>query len=340
METMDGRLTEDIIDECVQRLLEGESLDDVLMSHPGMGAQLLPALEPAIALLQTPLVEPSLPARNAAMHAMLRQVREEAARPAPAGVFAWLGSLRARPLAFQSLAVAGALVLFGGLGIGASAATGTTPAPVRSFFRISSESEQKVHLSGAVVSAGDGSLVIRTESGDRTLLLTASTVIDRGGQNVGAADLHVGEEVEVTGVERADGGLTARQVHAKPAPEPSAAPPLLPAGDDTPGAAPTADASQDDDGSGADGRRDGDREQPENSPTHEADDATHEPDDDATPAEDSTPESEGHDSAVTRTPEHEAEDHPKTPEPSETKSPESHDSSDDGHPDSEHTPTP
>jgi hypothetical protein len=208
---MDGRSAESI-DECVQRLLEGESLDDVLMSHPGMGAQLLPALEPAIALLQTPLVEPSPLARNSAMNAMMRQVRKEAARPAPAGVFRWLGSLRARPLAFQSLAVAGALVLFGGLGIGASAATGTTPAPVRSFFRISSESEHKVHLGGAIVSIGDGSLVIRTESGDRTLLLTASTIIDRGGQKVDASGLRVGEDVEVTGVERPDGGVIARQV--------------------------------------------------------------------------------------------------------------------------------
>jgi hypothetical protein len=159
MENMDGRPAEDIIDECVQRLLGGESLDDVLMSHPGMGAQLLPALEPAIALLQTPLVEPSPLARNSAMNAMMRQVREEAARPAPAGVFGWLAAR-----ATARLPVARRLALRLGVRHGASVMTGTTSCPCVASPHLL-ESEHKVHLGGAIARLATARLS-STESGD------------------------------------------------------------------------------------------------------------------------------------------------------------------------------
>jgi len=320
---VDGRRLEDIIDECIERLLNGESLDDVLRSQPGAGAELRAALQPALALLQAPLAKPSPAAENRAMNAMLRQVRAEADRPQPAGVFAFLGTLRARPLAFQGLAVAGAIMVFGGLGIGASAATGTTPEPVRTIFRISSDSESSVHLRGTIVSIDASALLLNTEHGTRTVLLSSSTVVRRGSQRTSVADLAAGEEVDVTASASSDGSVTARTVHAKAAPaaiatpsaDASAPPAVAPSGDDGP------ETPEGDDGD--DGRHDG---TPRAGETEGPDDgeATAEPtlDDegeDGTPEASSTEEGDDHD-GESKTPDH--SDETKTPEHDDSQGPE------------------
>lgn len=318
---MDGRRQEDIIDECIERLLGGEPLDAVLRSHPGAGAGLRAALEPALALLQAPLATPSPAAANRAMNAMLRQVRAETDRPQPAGVFAWLGTLRARPLAFQGLAVAGAIMVFGGLGIGASAATGTTPEPVRTIFRISSDSESSVHLRGTIVSIDASALLLNTERGTRTVLLSSSTVVRRGSERASVADLLAGEEVDVTASASSDGSVTARTVHAKAAPAAIA----TPSADATapPAVAPLGDGHETPDGSddGGDGRHDG---TPRAGETEGPDDgeATAEPtsdDGEETPDAESTKAGDDHE-GESKTPEH--SDKTKTPDSDETHEPE------------------
>ena len=316
---MDGRRQEDIIDECIERLLGGEALDDVLRSQPSAGAELRAALQPALALLQAPLATPSPAAANRAMNVMLRQVRAEADRPQPAGVFAFLGTLRARPLAFQGLAVAGAVMVFGGLGIGASAATGTTPEPVRTIFRISSDSESSVHLRGTIVSIDASALLLNTEHGTRTVLLSSSTVVRRGSQRASVADLLAGEEVDVTASASSDGSVTARTVHAKAAPAaiatPSAdatAPPAVETPDGEPEDTPEVDDPGHDDGTPGAGETEG----PDDG------EATAEPtsdDGDETPDAESTHEGGG-DDGESKTPGHDDEN--KTPGSEETHGPE------------------
>jgi len=322
---VDGRRQEDIIDECIERLLGGEPLDAVLRSHPGAGAGLRAALQPALALLQAPLATPSPAAENRAMNVMLRQVRAEADRSQPAGVFAWLGTLRARPLAFQGLAVAGAIMVFGGLGIGASAATGTTPEPVRTIFRISSDSESSVHLRGTIVSIDASALLLNTERGARTVLLSSSTVVRRGSERASVADLLAGEEVDVTASASSDGSVTARTVHAKAAPaaiatpsaDASAPPAAVPSGGESP------ETPEGEHGGGGD---DGEHGTPGAGETEGPDDgeATAEPTSDdeggeGTPEASSTNEGDGHD-GESKTPDH--PDGTKTPESEETHGPE------------------
>ena len=55
--SMDGEPQEDILDRCIQRLLQGEPLDRVLRSYPDQQLRLRAELEPALALLQSNFAE-------------------------------------------------------------------------------------------------------------------------------------------------------------------------------------------------------------------------------------------------------------------------------------------
>lgn len=251
---MEGEPQEDTIDSCVQRLLQGESLDHVLRSYPDRQPQLRAALEPVAALLQSTLPEPSSRAQHAAMDAMLRQVRDEAERPQLPRAFRWLGSLRARPLAFQALAAVAAIVLFGAVGLGASAATGAAPEPVRDFLGISSSSAT-LRVTGSVVSIQSNMLVLRTANGDHPLEIDAATAITRGNEQIGVTGLLVGETVVATASHARDGSLIARDVRAAAPPPPTStaaigAPALPEAGDDATGT-PSERSAGGDDHSGA-----------------------------------------------------------------------------------------
>jgi hypothetical protein len=217
---MDGELQEDVIDRCIQRLLQGEPLDRVLRSYPDQQPQLRAALQPAIALLQSNTPDPSPRSEYAAMSAMMRQVHVEADRPELPGVIRWLGTLRARPLAYQALAVVAAIALFGSIGLGASAATGAAPEPVRTFLGISS-SPPTVRLNGPIVTVDSQALVVRTATGDRSIEISAQTMIRRGNQRIDAANLSSGEAVLVTASEMRDGSLVAREVRAALPPTPT-----------------------------------------------------------------------------------------------------------------------
>ena len=308
---MDGEPQEDILDRCIQRLLQGEPLDRVLRSYPDQQPQLRTALEPALALLRSNTPEPSPHAQYAAMNAMMRQVHTEAERPELPGVFRWLGTLRARPLAFQALAVVAAIAVFSSIGLGASAATGTAPEPVRNFLGISSNS-MSVRMTGPIISLRGGMLMIHTAAGDRSIEITSATTVRRGANQIDVTGLLNGETVLVTATEMRDGTLVARDVRAADLPTPTNTAiigvPALPQSDDTATGTPSEEPA------GGDDRRDdgtsstpvpGDRHDdgehagtPEVSATSKSDDehATRTPD-----HGDTTSEPEHHDSTSTPT---------------------------------------
>ncbi len=217
---MDGEPQEDILDRCIQRLLQGEPLDRVLRSYPDQMPRLRAELEPALALLRSNTPAPSPRAEYAAMNAMMRQVRTEAERPELPGVIRWLGTLRARPLAFQALAVVAAIAVFSSIGLGASAATRTAPEPVRNLLGISSNSET-VRVTGSIVSVENRMLVVRTTTGDRSIEISSATMVRRGGQLVDVASLTAGETVLVAASRMHNGSLVAREVRAALPPTPT-----------------------------------------------------------------------------------------------------------------------
>jgi hypothetical protein len=235
---MDGEPQEDILDRCIQRLLQGEPLDRVLRSYPDQQLRLRAELEPALALLQSTAPDPTPRGEYAAMNAMMRQVRAEAERPELPGVFRWLGTLRARPLAFQALAVVAAISVFGSIGFGASAATGTTPEPLRNILRMSTNNET-VPVAGSIVSVKNGMLTVRTTAGDRSIELTSATRVRRGTQIVDVSSLTAGEMVVVTASEMHDGSqrLIAVEIRADAPPTPThtaaIGAPVLPQADHT-----------------------------------------------------------------------------------------------------------
>ncbi len=306
---MDGEQQAEIIDRCVERLLQGESLEHILLSYPDHRAQLIAALEPARTLLQATVAEPSPRARGAAMNAMLRQVRTEAARPALPGIFTWIGRMRARPLAFQALAVVAAIMVFGGLGIGASAATGTAPAPVRTFLGISSDSPSSVRLSGPIISLNSRTIVLRTQAGERTIALTSSTSIHRDRDRLDFSALLVGEDVDVAATEH-DGTVTAREIRVSAG---------VPTDTPTVGGPAAGDDAASDTPEGEHPAGDGDHHEGDSAPTAGRDDG----DRTSTPSSGATPKHDDHD--ATRTPDHDDGDKTpssrtptRTPEPGKT----------------------
>jgi len=293
---------EEMIDRCVERLLDGEPLEVALSAYPEHAATLRPALESASTLVQAPAMEAPLAPRLQAMRRMLDQVEASAKGDAPAAwpalVGAFFGSFRKRPLAFQGVAAGAAIVLFGGAAIGASAATGTTPEPVRQLFGISSTSVIKVELEGIVVSvdAAAGTMVVDAGGDLRTIVVSPSTEID-GDDGDDDADpfltlegIPPGAFVEVKGALQPDNSILASKIDVDDDDDaqPTAAPPTA-TPDAVPPAVPTDDHDDDDDFDDDDaddlddeheGDEDDDRSGPsENSGPGNADDGEHDGDD-------------------------------------------------------------
>jgi hypothetical protein len=194
----------EIIDRCVQRLANGEAFDAVLRSYPEHADELRVLLTPAQTMLRAPIPEARPAATTLALNRMLSEVQTAAARPrSRAFLLAWLGSLRARPLAYQAMAIAGAVALFSGVSLGATAATGGGSSPVRRILRISSDSQRKVTLKGSIVALQGDTLMLRPEAGAatdvRTIAISASTKILRQGHPIARADLRLGDTVEIDG---------------------------------------------------------------------------------------------------------------------------------------------
>ncbi len=224
---MDTLLGE-IIDRCVQRLANGEAFDAVLGSYPEHADELRALLTPAQTMLRAPIPEARPAATTLALNRMLSEVQTAGARPrSRAFLLGWLGSLRARPLAYQAMAIAGAVALFSGVSLGATAATGGGSSPVRRILRISSDSQRKVTLKGSIVALQGDTLTLRPDAGAatdvRTVTLSASTKILRQGHPITRADLRPGDTVEIDGTIHNGDNIEATAIRTDGAPVPAAA---------------------------------------------------------------------------------------------------------------------
>ena len=302
----DGFL-EEIIDRCVQRIANGEQFDAVLASYPAHAAELRALLAPAHTLMSAAVPPVGRAAESMALGRMLAEVRSAHAQPhARNFLLVWLGSLKARPLAYQALAITGAAIVFGGVSLGAAAATGSTPAPVRRILRISADSQHKLTLKGTIASLSADTLTLRTDGSNaldvRTVALTALTTFSRGEQRIARADLRVGDAVEIDAMQNGSDNIEATSVRAHDAAAPAAGAPTAaassgthvtrspeattpgaPAGSTKNGATPPSDGSH---ATGA-----GDERTPEQNATPKPGDTPHPGDDhgDATPHDGATP---------------------------------------------------
>lgn len=221
----DGFL-EEIIDRCVQRIANGEPLDAVMASYPAHAAEMRSLLAPAHTLMSSAVPPVGRAAESMALNGMLAAVQAARAHPRSRNfLLVWLASLKARPLAYQLFAIIGAAAVFGGVTLGAAAATGTAPTPVRRILRISADSEHRVVLRGTIASLGSDTLTLRTvEAGTthlRTIALTPSTTFTRGEDRIARGDLHIGDVVEIDGAQ-SGGRIEAAAVRAEAANVPAA----------------------------------------------------------------------------------------------------------------------
>jgi len=255
---MDDRLTfEEIVDRALERLLGGEDVSGILASYPGHASELAPVLRSAETLVSMPAYEAAPAPRAEAMRRMLDQVEASAVGTGSGGgIMSIFRSLRGRPLAFQGAAIGGALVLFGALGLGASAATGNAPEPVRDFLGISSSSTIRVELEGTIVSVEPSASTLTVSAGGdmRTVVVTGDTELSRSGNAIALTDLAAGQQVEVKGALQPDNSIVATRVQVEDGN--GGLPTVAPS---TPGvSAPTAVSTFDDRGGGDDDDGDGD----------------------------------------------------------------------------------
>ncbi|MEX0750265.1 MAG: DUF5666 domain-containing protein [Dehalococcoidia bacterium] len=251
-ETQDDQTIEGAVDRAVERLLNGEPLDAILASHPEQAATLAPLLQSADLLLSAPAFDAAPAQRTQAMRRMLDQVEASAVGTGGGGgIMSIFNSFRGRPLAFQGIAVAAALVLFGALGLGASAATGNAPEPVREFLGIASDSTIRVELEGTIVTVepSTSTLTISANGDIRTVIVTGSTELSRGGDPIALSDFVAGQRVEVKGSLQPDNSIVATRVHLEDGDDDERFPTVAPSmpGADAPTAAPTDDRDDDDD---------------------------------------------------------------------------------------------
>jgi len=259
------RTPEDILDECINRLAGGEAVETLLAAYPQHAAALTPALRSARMFLSVPVAEAADAARLDAMRRMLDQF-EASSKPAVGG--GWLAAFKRRPLAFQAAALAGSIALFGALGVGASAATGTAPEPVRDLFRLTSSSQIRVEFTGVVtgIDLAAGTLEVSAGGDVRTVRVTASTEISRGGDAIGLDGLMVGDVVEVKGALQTDNSVLAKRVHLEDDEDATGTPVADPtAGAGTPDDADDVDDDSIDDDNSGPGGGDGDDSDPSDS---------------------------------------------------------------------------
>jgi hypothetical protein len=199
---------EDIIQQCVDRLARGATVEELLLAHPDDAHLIEPALRSAEAVIALPRAAASSAARTAAMGRMLNEV----ATPPPAHV-QWFAPLLQRSRAFQAAAVAGSIALFGVAGLGAAAATGAGPEPVREFFGLSS-STAHAELEGVVVSVEPSANTLQVSAGGgiHTVIVNAATTFSRGGDAITLADVAAGDAVEVKGQLQPDHSILAVRI--------------------------------------------------------------------------------------------------------------------------------
>ena len=119
-----------------------------------------------------------------------------------------------RPASLRTAAVAGSIALVGVLGIGAAAATGNAPEPVRQLFGASS-SALRVEFEGVIVAIDANARTVDVDvAGDvRTVLVVDTTELSRGGDAILLEQFAVGDPVEVKGALQIDDTIIASRVH-------------------------------------------------------------------------------------------------------------------------------
>ena len=291
------RTFEELVDRAVERLLDGEAVEAILASYPAHAAGLAPVLQSAGLLMTAPRSHANAAGRTKAMRRMLDQLEATGVGTrSGGGIMSIFKSFRGRPLAFQGLAAASALVVFGALGLGASAATGTTPEPVRDLLGIASNSTIHVEFTGTIVSVepGAGTLTVSANGDIRTVTVNDSTDLADSGDAITLNDLAAGQTVEVEGTLQPDNSIIAAKVHIE---DPDDAPPAATPGVNVPTAAPTFDDhggdrpdGQSDDGPNDDQGEDGD---------HQGEDGDHQGEDNSGPgsADDDAVEDEHEDNS-------------------------------------------
>ncbi|HZP58322.1 MAG TPA: DUF5666 domain-containing protein [Dehalococcoidia bacterium] len=219
---------EDVLDECLARLVAGEPLDGVLLAHREHAVELLPVLRAAQMTVRAPAGAPTpAPARRAkALGALLaavdaQQGKRERRRDT---LWGWIVELPRRPRPYQALAGLAAAMIFGGAAVGATAAAGgSAPGPVRDFFLGSRFVGFPVEVRGTVLSLSLDRVVVARDGQTTEVRLTDGTRILAGGQVAPAGLLQPGANVRVEAVMR-DDALVATKVHI----EQSGAPPASP----------------------------------------------------------------------------------------------------------------
>jgi hypothetical protein len=249
---------EDVLQQCIEQLARGASVEELLLAYP----EAAPYIEPALRSAETVLAMPGAAAAEAPRSAAMgRMMNELASVPAPAGRLQWLAAFMQRPRAFQAAALAGSIALFGVAGIGAAAATGAGPEPVREFFGLA-DSRVRIEFDGVVVSVEPSSNTLDVSAGGtiRRVFVDASTELSSGGDAISIDDFASGDLVEVKGSLQADGTILASRVHLEDGGDDDATPSPDPSSGDQTTPGPTADDDGQDDnrGHGNDDDRDDD----------------------------------------------------------------------------------
>ncbi len=211
---MDERQFPEILDECIAQMLGGATIDEIAAAFPLHASELRAALQGAQALLRTQAPAPASAARAAAMREMLVVVEGDGAvarNNRGSAAIGWLSWFKMRPPTVRFAAAGMVAVIVGGLGMGAAAATGNAPEPVRSFFGVSSVI--RVEFAGAIVSIGGTTLQIDANGDVRTVVVNGNTELSRGGDDILLGDLAPGDVVEVKGTLQADNSVVATRVH-------------------------------------------------------------------------------------------------------------------------------
>ena len=120
------------------------------------------------------------------------------------GSFHWI-----RPGLAQAASALGAIVLFGGALLGASAAGADITQPIRTLF--SSESEAKAV--GIIIELGDDTIIVRTDTDTIVVTLTDNTQITNDEKELIALDsLAIGQAVEIKGALQPDDTIRAFRI--------------------------------------------------------------------------------------------------------------------------------
>lgn len=222
-----------IVDLCVERMIAGETAPQVLASYPERRAELQPAIEAAAKMLGVAVPEADAAVRTQAMGRMMAQLRAAPANGSGLGFRRFFMAFRTRPWIFKAASLSGAVLLFGVATLGAAAATGNTPQPVRSLFGLSSSSIS-VEFTGTVVSNDGTTLVVEINeraaastatsdspatpvsvTDERTVIIGTGTVLSRGDAAVSPADIVPGTVAEVKGSLQPDNTILASRIQVE-----------------------------------------------------------------------------------------------------------------------------